>query len=105
MKSSGIFSKIYTISLVFLILAVVSYLVAFALVTFSPEEVGPKLERMGISLKWFGHEGANEDSSPLPNLLPRFPPVHLIQVAEETIPRRNEPVPHQGRSDFWSLHG
>ena len=63
-KSAGIFSKLYTISLVFLILAVVSYLVAFALVTFSPEEVGPKLERMGISLKWFGHEGASGDSSP-----------------------------------------
>ncbi len=63
-KSSGIFSKIYTISLVFLILAVVSYLVAFALVAFSPEEVGPKLERMGISLKWFGHEEARGDSSP-----------------------------------------
>ena len=63
-KGAGIFSKIYTISLVFLILAVVSYLVAFALVTFSPEEVGPKLERMGISLKWFGHEGASENSSP-----------------------------------------
>lgn len=71
-KSAGIFSKIYTISLVFLILAVVSYLVAFALVTFSPEEVGPKLERMGISLKWFGHEGASGDSSP-PSPVPSGP--------------------------------
>lgn len=71
-KSAGLFSKIYTISLVFLILAVVSYLVAFALVTFSPEEVGPKLERMGISLKWFGHEGASGDSSP-PSPVPSGP--------------------------------
>ena len=71
-KSAGIFSKIYTISLVFLILAVVSYLVAFSLVTFSPEEVGPKLERMGISLKWFGHEGASGDSSP-PSPVPSGP--------------------------------
>jgi len=65
-KSAGIFSKIYTISLVFLILAVLSYLVAFALVTVWPEEVGPKLERIGISLELFGQEGQSGDLPPSP---------------------------------------
>jgi len=65
-KSAGIFSKIYTISLVFLILAVLSYLVAFALVTVWPEKVGPKLERIGISLELFGQEGTIGDLPPPP---------------------------------------
>ena len=60
-KRAGIFSKICTISLVFLILAVLSYLVAFALVTWKPEEIGPKLERIGISLELFGQEGKSGD--------------------------------------------
>ena len=61
-KSAGIFSKLYTISLVFLILAVLSYLVAFVLVTVWPEDVGPKLQRVGIPLQLFGHEGPSGDS-------------------------------------------
>ena len=65
-KRAGIFSKIYTISLVFLILAVLSYLVAFALVTVWPEKVGPKLERIGISLELFGQEGTIGDLPPPP---------------------------------------
>ena len=61
-KSAGIFSKLYTISLVFLILAVLSYLVAFVLVTVWPEDVAPKLQRVGVPLEIFGHEGSSGDS-------------------------------------------
>ena len=71
-KSAGIFSKLYTISLVFLILAVLSYLVAFVLVTVWPEDVGPKLQRVGIPLQLFGHEGPSGDS-PAPAPAPQPP--------------------------------
>ena len=64
-KGAGLFSKLYTISLVFLILAVISYLVAFVLVALLPEEVGPKLQQLGVSLEWFGHEAGSE-ASPSP---------------------------------------
>ena len=68
-KSSSIFSKLYTISLIFLILSVLSYLVAFVLVNFWPDDVGPKLERVGIPLEIFGHEVPSSDQ-PAPSSAP-----------------------------------
>jgi hypothetical protein len=71
-KSSSIFSKLYTISLIFLILSVLSYLVAFVLVTVWPDDVGPKLQRVGIPLVIFGYEGPSSNM-PAPSLEPSSP--------------------------------
>ena len=47
-KGESIFSKIYTASLIFLILLVITCLIAVGGLIFSPESVAPVLENMGV---------------------------------------------------------
>ena len=47
-KGSGIFSKIYSTSLVFIILFVLSVIVGFAGLIFAPDRVGPIFLKMGV---------------------------------------------------------
>jgi hypothetical protein len=53
-KSAGIFSKIYTTSLIILILFAIGCLIAFGGLIFSYNTFAPVLDKIGVPIDWFG---------------------------------------------------